>query len=70
MSHDVDEPEDDTLDVIEGDVCAWCHRVRTEEGSWLPIGTFLRHARDVAMTHTICAPCAARAFGVTLRARA
>lgn len=51
-------------------VCAWCHRVRTEEGSWLPIGTFLRHARDVAMTHTICAPCAARAFGVTLRARA
>lgn len=21
----MDEPEDDTLDIIEGDVCPWCH---------------------------------------------
>lgn len=44
-------------------VCAWCQRLRPAEGTWLPIGQFLRHATTLDVTHTICPGCATTVFG-------
>ncbi len=41
-------------------VCAWCHRVRSDEGYWLSVDSYLRRHTDVQVTHGICPECAAR----------
>ena len=39
-------------------VCAWCERVRPEEGTWLPIGHYVPRHVGLRLTHGICPPCA------------
>jgi hypothetical protein len=41
-------------------VCAWCHRVRSDEGYWLSVDRYLREQTGVQVTHGICPDCAAK----------
>jgi hypothetical protein len=41
-------------------VCAWCKRVRTEEGIWEPVEKYLQDRGAPEATHGICPDCAAR----------
>jgi len=41
-------------------LCAWCKRVRTEEGIWKPVEQYLRDKGAPEATHGICPDCAAR----------
>jgi hypothetical protein len=40
-------------------LCAWCHKVRGEDGSWSQLEQYLS-ARDVTVTHGMCESCSAR----------
>jgi tetratricopeptide (TPR) repeat protein len=40
--------------------CAWCRRVRTSDGRWLPIGEFLPDDRRLRISHGICDACRER----------
>lgn len=40
--------------------CAWCRRVRTADGRWLPVGEFLPDDRKLRISHGICPGCRAR----------
>jgi hypothetical protein len=42
-------------------ICAWCNNVRNDDGYWTRIEQYLAEHR-VAVTHSICEPCAARHF--------
>ena len=37
--------------------CAWCRRVRSAGGVWLPIGEFLPDDRELRISHGICRDC-------------
>jgi len=37
--------------------CAWCRRVRSAAGVWLPIGEFLPDDRHLRISHGICPDC-------------
>jgi hypothetical protein len=37
--------------------CAWCRRVRTAAGTWLPVGEFLPDDRHLRISHGICRDC-------------
>jgi hypothetical protein len=41
-------------------LCAWCKRVRTEEGIWKPVEEYLQERGAPEATHGICPDCAAR----------
>ncbi len=41
-------------------LCAWCKRVRTEEGIWKPVEKYLQDKGAPEATHGICPDCAAR----------
>jgi hypothetical protein len=41
-------------------ICAWCKRVRTDEGIWKPVEEYLRDKGAPEATHGICPDCAAR----------
>lgn len=41
-------------------LCAWCKRVRTDEGVWKPVEQYLRDKGAPEATHGICPDCAAR----------
>jgi hypothetical protein len=41
-------------------LCAWCKRVRTEEGVWKPVEEYLQDRGAPEATHGICPDCAAR----------
>ncbi len=38
-------------------ICAWCHRIRDDAGSWLPLEAYLQEA-GASVTHSICQSCA------------
>ncbi len=40
--------------------CAWCRRVRSVEGRWLPVGEFVPDDRHLRVSHGICRDCHAR----------
>lgn len=42
-------------------VCAWCHQIRSERGTWLRVDAYLRD-RGTQVTHSICPSCAAQHF--------
>lgn len=44
-------------------VCAWCRRVSSREGTWIPIAHFLPSSTAFAVTHGICHGCEARISG-------
>jgi len=41
-------------------MCAWCRRIRTDEGTWEPFEVYIMAHSDVDITHGICPDCAAR----------
>jgi hypothetical protein len=46
-------------DVPDGSVpvCAWCHRVRTADGSWESLEAHLAEKHGAVITHGICPEC-------------
>jgi len=41
-------------------ICAWCKRIRDEEGNWEPVETYITVHSDADFTHGICPDCARR----------
>ena len=39
-------------------VCAWCKRIRDDDGSWSQIDVYLRRHTTIPVTHGICPDCA------------
>lgn len=39
-------------------VCAWCHRIRDDEGDWRTVDQYFSKRPDVQLTHGICTNCA------------
>ena len=39
-------------------VCAWCGKIRNDEGYWRTVGQYLREHTDAEVTHGICTACA------------
>jgi len=40
--------------------CAWCRRVRSADGRWLPVGEFVPDDRHLRISHGICRDCHSR----------
>lgn len=56
------KPGNAAFDLVVGDadflrVCAWCKRVRTASGAWIPVTQFFPEAADFQATHGICDHC-------------
>ncbi|MBI3893361.1 MAG: PAS domain-containing protein [Candidatus Wallbacteria bacterium] len=43
-------------------VCAWCKRLRTEEGNWESLETYLNVRLELDVTHALCPECHRREF--------
>jgi CheY-like chemotaxis protein len=41
-------------------MCAWCKKIRDNEGSWVPLETYLHQHSDTSITHGICPECAGK----------
>lgn len=41
-------------------VCAWCHKVRDDQGYWNKVDAFLERHTRAEVTHSICPECKAR----------
>jgi len=39
-------------------ICAWCHKVRDDEGFWQRLETYLGERTDATFSHSICPGCA------------
>jgi PAS domain S-box-containing protein len=44
-------------------VCAWCHKLRNDDGYWLAVDEFLAQSSEVTLTHGICPECRSRHLG-------
>ncbi len=44
-------------------VCAWCHKLRNDDGYWLAVDEFLAQSPEVTLTHGICPECRTRHLG-------
>lgn len=43
-------------------MCAWCHRIRDNEGHWSTVEVYLKARTDTDFTHGICQECRAKHF--------
>lgn len=43
-------------------MCAWCKRLRSEDGSWMRLEDYLQERTDASVTHSICPECARHAI--------
>ncbi len=41
-------------------VCAWCKRIRDDDGSWNQVDIYIRKHTSIGITHGICPDCAER----------
>jgi hypothetical protein len=41
-------------------MCAWCRRIRTDEGAWLSVESYVSSRRGVRMSHGLCPECSTR----------
>ncbi|RME72948.1 MAG: hypothetical protein D6781_01335 [Verrucomicrobia bacterium] len=41
-------------------ICAWCKKVRDDDGYWKQVEDFIRSRSEVEFTHSICAECASK----------
>ena len=50
----------DLVRTLEGllPICAWCRKVRNDQGSWEPIEAYVTNHSDAIWTHSICPECA------------
>lgn len=44
-------------------ICAWCSRIRDDEGYWNRVDDYLTSHSDATVTHSICAECASLEAG-------
>jgi hypothetical protein len=44
-------------------ICAWCKRVRDEEQSWRPVGSYVQDHSHAEFSHGICDQCVRDRFG-------
>ena len=44
-------------------ICAWCRKVRSDDGYWEQLETYFESRRKVQFTHGICGDCQAEHFG-------
>ena len=44
-------------------VCAWCHKVREDEGYWSALENYISAHTDTTFTHSICPDCQKKHFG-------
>jgi len=41
-------------------ICAWCHKIRDDEGFWQGVDTYLQDRLDATFSHAICPACSAQ----------
>lgn len=41
-------------------ICAWCSRIRDDDGYWTRVGDYISSHSDATVTHSICSDCAAK----------
>jgi hypothetical protein len=41
-------------------ICAWCHKIRDDEGFWQGVDTYLQDKIDATFSHAICPTCSAQ----------
>jgi hypothetical protein len=44
-------------------VCAWCKKIRNDDGYWQKLEAFMNESAHVVVTHSICPECEERRFG-------
>lgn len=49
-------------------ICAWCRKVRSDDGYWQQIEEYFTARRGVTFTHGICDSCSAKQPGAEIRA--
>jgi len=52
-------------------ICAWCHKIRDDEGFWQGVDTYLQDKVDATFSHAICPSCSAEQherYGLTRQA--
>jgi hypothetical protein len=61
LTHDLKEALDE-VQRLSGllRMCAWCRRIKNDEGEWEPFEVYVMKHSDVDITHGICPDCAAR----------
>ena len=47
-------------------VCAWCRKIRDDEGYWQELESYLKPRTKADFTHGICPDCAAKELGVEM----
>jgi hypothetical protein len=48
-------------------ICAWCKRIRNDEGYWKKIEAYMKSHLDLDFTHGICNDCAKRVSQALLK---
>jgi CheY-like chemotaxis protein len=43
-------------------ICAWCRKIRNEEGYWLKVEEYLEEHSDAAFSHGMCEECGKKAY--------
>ena len=43
-------------------ICAWCKKIRNDEGYWQKIEAYLKSHSDLDFTHSICHECAKKEY--------
>lgn len=43
-------------------ICAWCNKIRNDEGYWQKIEAYLKSHSDLDFTHSICHDCAKKQY--------
>ena len=43
-------------------ICAWCNKIKNDEGYWQKIETYLKNHSDVNFTHGICNDCEKKVY--------
>jgi hypothetical protein len=43
-------------------ICAWCHKVRNDEGYWEQIEAYISARSEAEFSHALCPDCYARHF--------
>ncbi|MBN2528454.1 MAG: response regulator [Deltaproteobacteria bacterium] len=46
-------------------ICAYCKKIRDEDGYWEQIETYIANRSGAFFTHSICPECAEREYGIT-----
>jgi hypothetical protein len=47
-------------------MCASCHKIRNDEGSWEPIEIFIQEYSEIQFTHGLCPDCLSHLYPTLL----